>query len=293
MAAVLAAESLGIPSVYEVRGLWMLTRVAHDPAFAATPHFRELLAVELEVCLRADYVLPISGALADFLHGVGIPRQKMHIMPNAVDSTDFAPRRTQVQLREQYGLGESHVVGYIGSLVDYEGLDLLLLAIHDLRAQGFDVSAIVVGGGGEAERLRSLARGMGLEGAVVMPGAVEATEVPSLYGLIDTAVFPRLSRTVTELVPPIKPLEAMASGKTVIASDCRALMETVRDGETGMVFPAGDVSAFAACIGRAAADRDLVTSLRTTARDFVVRERSWSRVCGDALTFISSGREAP
>jgi glycosyltransferase involved in cell wall biosynthesis len=291
MAVVLAAESLGIPSVYEVRGLWMLTRAAHEPAFVATEHFRELLAVELEACMRATFVLPISRALGDFLHRMGVPREKMHELPNAVDPRQFAPAPALSGLKEKYGLGTSHVIGYIGSLVDYEGLDLLLMAISDLREQGCDVRGLIVGGGGEEQRLRRLASSMDRGGSAVLTGPVDASEVPGLYSLVDTAAFPRLSRSVTELVPPIKPLEAMASGKTVVASDCQALTEIVRDGETGLVFPAGDVGALTDCLRLAATDPDLTSGLRQAAREFVTQERSWEGVCRDAIGFVSRGLE--
>ena len=104
---------------------------------------------------------------------------------------------------------------------------------------------MIVGDGPAASRIRALTRELAIEDVVILTGRVPHAQVERYYALIDVLVYPRLSNRVTELVTPLKPLEAMAQGKLVIASDVGGHREMVIPGRNGVLFKAGDASSLA------------------------------------------------
>jgi glycosyltransferase involved in cell wall biosynthesis len=103
------------------------------------------------------------------------------------------------------------------------------------------------------------------------------TRCSGYYGLIDVLAYPRHRMRLTELVTPLKPLEAMAQGRMFVASDVGGHRELVRDGETGFLFPAGDADALARAIDGVLARREDWPRMRVQARRFVETERTWVR----------------
>jgi glycosyltransferase involved in cell wall biosynthesis len=102
-------------------------------------------------------------------------------------------------------------------------------------------------------------------------------EVERYYALVDVLVYPRVSMRLTELVTPLKPLEAMAEGKIIVASDVGGHRELICDGDTGTLFRAGDVAALAAKVLEVLRRRDAWPAQRERGRRFVESERTWTR----------------
>ncbi len=144
----------------------------------------------------------------------------------------------------------------------------MLASNHDLRL-------LLVGGGPEEERLKELARELGIQDKVLFTGRVPHTEVQKYYDLVDLLVYPRVPVRLTELVTPLKPLEAMALNKVMVASDVGGHRELIRDGETGNLFVAGDVNDLAKTILRVLENRATWPSQIAAGRKFVEQERSW------------------
>jgi glycosyltransferase involved in cell wall biosynthesis len=169
------------------------------------------------------------------------------------------------------------VIGFGGSFYAYEGLDLLIEAAAILASPHPELRVLLIGGGPQEERLRKLAHERGIAGRVVFTGRVPHGDMPRYYGLIDVLAYPRRRMRLTEVVTPLKPLEAMAMGCLFVASDVGGHRELVRDGETGLLFPADDAGALAHAIAQLMERRTEWPLMRERARRFVESERTWAR----------------
>jgi len=198
------------------------------------------------------------------------------VIPNAVDIAAFKfGRPCDERLKTSLGLAGKRVVGFIGSFYAYEGLDLLLEALPAVLERLPDVRILLVGGGPDEARLKALADVTGVTNKVVFAGRVAHDEVQRYYSVIDVFAYPRHAMRLTDLVTPLKPLEAMAQGGLVVASDVGGHRELIRDGETGILFRAGDATSLADALERVLAQRESWPQLREQGRRFVERERNW------------------
>ena len=278
LAGAAAARRLGIPFVYEMRGLEELMKVSRDPSFEGSDRHRFLAAVEYASCREADAVLVITDALRSEMVSRGIPAEKVVVMSNGVHGDRFTPRPRDAELARQLGVVDKTVIGYAGGLVDYEGLDLLLEAAAALKERRQDFHVLVVGDGHQDQALRGAVDRLGLADVVTFTGRVPHAEIGRYISLFDITPFPRLPLPVCELISPIKPFEAMAMGKAVVASDVAALAEIVDDGRTGLLFAKGSAEALTRVLERLLDEPQLRDTLGQAARNWVVAERDWSRI---------------
>lgn len=275
-AALRAGRRHGLPVVYECRAFWEDAAVDHGTAREGGLRYRLTKAHETSVFRAADAVTCICEGLRADIVRRGIDPDKVTVIPNAVDTDAFnAERCRDPALAAQLGLEGRPVIGFIGSFYGYEGLALALDALVELRSRLPELRLLLVGGGPQEAALREHAAKLGLGDVVVFAGRVPHAEVGRYYDLVDVFVYPRLSMRLTELVTPLKPLEAMAQGRLVIASDVGGHRELIRDGETGVLFRAGDASALADAVVALFADRGRWPALRAAGRRFVEQERNW------------------
>ncbi|WP_024326779.1 TIGR04063 family PEP-CTERM/XrtA system glycosyltransferase [Thioalkalivibrio sp. AKL19] len=276
--ALRVGRRLGIPVVYEVRAFWEDAAVDHGTSREHGLRYRMTRGFESYVFRRVDHVTTICEGLRRDIVARGIPQDRVTVIPNAVDAEAFrlggAP---DVELKAQLGLANARVLGFIGSFYAYEGLDLLLEAFPRIRAQAPDVRILLVGGGPQAERLQEQARRLGIADQVVFAGRVPHDQVQRYYDLVDLLVYPRHSMRLTELVTPLKPLEAMAQGRLLVASDVGGHQELIRHGETGWLFPADDPGALADTVLDTLAREPEWDAVRAAGRRFVEQERTWAR----------------
>jgi PEP-CTERM/exosortase A-associated glycosyltransferase len=275
--AIRVGRRRGIPVVYEVRAFWEDAAVDHGTAREWGPRYRASRALETWALRRAGAVTCICEGLRGDIVARGVPAQRVTVIPNAVDLGDFdygAP--PDEALKARLGLSGCTLVGFIGSFYAYEGLDLLLAAAGRIAAARRDVRVLLVGGGPEDEALRAAVRRLGIEGLVRFTGRVPHAEVAAYYSIIDVLAYPRHRMRLTDLVTPLKPLEAMAQGQLFVASDVGGHQEVTNRGEAGVLFRAGDAEALAAAVLDLLARRGEWTELRARARRFVERERSWT-----------------
>jgi glycosyltransferase involved in cell wall biosynthesis len=275
--AVTVARRLGIPSVYEVRGLWEVTHVSRDPNWEETGQHAAYVRLETEAAMAADAVLTLTGALKQELIRRGVPEAKITVVPNSVDTERFVPVERDEELARRLGVDGTPIVGYIGSFVDYEGLDELLDAAAIVLDRGTDFRLLLVGDGVEFPRLRALVRDLDLDDQVIMPGRVPFEDVHRYYSLVDVVAFPRKPWPVTEMVSPMKPFEAMAMEKALLVSSVDALTEIVADGETGIVFEKGNIDSLADALERLVQNAALRERLGKNARAWVVNNRRWDQ----------------
>ena len=276
--ALRVARRARIPLVYEVRAFWEDAAVDHGTAREGGIRYRTTRMLETYALRRADRVTTICEGLKREIVSRGIPDAKVTVIPNAVDPAAFRFHLTpDERLKASLGLGGRTVLGFIGSFYAYEGLDLLIQALPRVRERVPDARLLLVGGGPEESSLKALASRLGLQDLVVFAGRVPHGDVHRYYSIVDVFAYPRRAMRLTDLVTPLKPLEAMAQGRILVASDVGGHRELIRDGENGVLFAAGSAEALADAIGRLLAQRDRWPGLRERGRRFVEEERTWSR----------------
>ncbi|MGN3974508.1 TIGR04063 family PEP-CTERM/XrtA system glycosyltransferase [Tsuneonella sp. SYSU-LHT278] len=278
-AAIQAGRALGIPVVYEIRAFWEDAAVGNGTGRAGSVKYRLTRALEDRVVEGADAVFTICHGLRDDLVARGHPEGKIGLSPNGVDLALFGePGLRDDELGTQLGLSAGDpVIGFIGSFYDYEGLDLLIDAMPSLRARHPGARLLLVGGGPMEGALRARAAGSPCSGAICFAGRVPHREVERYYSLIDVLAYPRKASRLTELVTPLKPLEAMAQGRLVAASDVGGHRELIARGETGVLFEPDDAEAIAATLADLLDSRHAWPSLRQRARDHVRERHDWAR----------------
>jgi PEP-CTERM/exosortase A-associated glycosyltransferase len=274
--ALWVSRKRGIPVVYEVRAFWEDAAVDHGTAREGAMRYRAGRALETFALRRADHVTTICEGLKRDIVERGIPESRVTVIPNAVDVSAFRPDvAPDLALKRELGIADKTVIGFIGSFYAYEGLDLLVRALPRILEHRPDVRVLLVGGGPEETALRALAQSSALGNKVVFAGRVPHELVSRYYSIVDLFVYPRRSMRLTELVTPLKPLEAMAQGRLVVASAVGGHRELIVDGETGVLFRSGDPAALSDAILHLLEDRDRWPKLRERARSFVERERNW------------------
>lgn len=276
LATLRVGRRLGIPVVYEVRAFWEDAAVSHGTGREGGLRYRLARALETWVLRRVDAVTTICEGLRCDIVERGVDSTRVTVIPNAVDVDRFAfaPGDDPV-LRSALGLNGNRILGFIGSFYAYEGLEVLIDALPLMLRDAPDVRILLVGGGPEEERLHRQVEALGVAEQVVFTGRVPHEEIGRYYNLVDLLVYPRRSMRLTELVTPLKPLEAMAQGRLLIASDVGGHRELVRDGETGVLFRADDPEDLAKTVHTVLGHPERWPELRTAARQFVEEERSW------------------
>ncbi len=274
--ALKVGRALGIPVVYEVRAFWEDAAVDHGTTSEGSLRYRLTRAMETHALKQVDHVFTICEGLRADIVARGVAANKVTVIPNAVDIENFEPGGLPDEaLKAKLGLSGCTVLGFIGSFYAYEGLDLLLEALPAMLAKRPEVRLLLVGGGPQDAALKAQAHALGIADKIVFTGRVPHAEVNRYYDLVDVLVYPRHSMRLTELVTPLKPLEAMAQGRLLVASDVGGHKELIRDGETGMLFKAGDAKQLAAAILNLLAKPEAWADIRRRGRAFVETERNW------------------
>lgn len=266
----------GIPVVYEIRAFWEDAAVDHGSTREGSLRYRATRALETRAIRQAGHVFTICEGLRSDIVDRGVPSAKVTVIPNAVDVQGFQLAQTpEPALQARWGLQGRTVVGFIGSFYAYEGLDLLVAALPQMLKSRPDMVLLLVGGGPQDAALKAQAQALGLGDHVVFTGRVPHAEVNRYYDLIDVLAYPRHSMRLTELVTPLKPLEAMAQGHLFVASDVGGHKELIRHGETGWLFKADDVNALSEAILDMLQHRARWPELRANGRQFVESVRNW------------------
>ncbi len=278
LAALRAGRRHGLPVVYECRAFWEDAAVDHGTSREWGLRYRLTRALETRVFREADAVTTICEGLKGDIVARGIPEEKVTVVPNAVDLARFSlAGAPDPELQTRLSLQDKVVLGFLGSFYAYEGLELLVEALPRILEALPQVRLLLVGGGPKEAALKAQVEALGLETRVIFTGRVPHDQVAEYYRLVDILVYPRLAMRLTDLVTPLKPLEAMAQGKLVLASDVGGHRELIRDGHNGRLFRAGDAAALAEAVKSMVAARDDWERLRANGRRFVEEERNWPR----------------
>ncbi len=277
LAGLAVARRHRLPLVYEIRAFWEDAAVGNGTGVEGSARYRATRALEGWTCGRADAIAVICEGLRGDLIARGLPADKIVVSPNGVDLTLFGqPAPRDEALARQWGLEGAEVIGFIGSFYDYEGLDDLIAAMPRLVAARPGARLLLVGGGPMEAALRAQAEASPVADAIRFVGRVPHQEVERYYGLVDVLAYPRKKMRLTDLVTPLKPLEAMAQRRLVAASDVGGHRELIEDGRTGTLFPPDDPVALAEALAALLADRSIWERRRDAGRAFVEKERNWA-----------------
>ncbi len=278
--ALALGERYGLPVVYEVRGFWEDTWLSRHPNAAELAHselYRRNRGLETRSMLDADLVVTLGEAMREEIVARGVPAEKVIIVPNAVSDEFLRPLPDATALRTALGIGpDDHVVGVVSSLVPHEGIGTLLEATKLLRERGLPLRALIVGDGPERAALQRQAAALDLGEAAIFTGRVPAAKVREYHALLDVFVVPRTPDRVCQLVTPLKPVEAMASGLCVVTSEVRALAEIIKPDVTGVLTTPQDPVALADSLELLVCSPDIRRKLGDNAREWVARDRTWA-----------------
>lgn len=293
-AAVVVGRRNGIPVIYESRGFWeesWMSRLGDklglglEPAktleqFGLPEAYTLRQQAEYLVRAGADAVITLADVMKDHIaqeHEVG-GLGPVHIVPNAVEPNEFEPRPADSDLASTLDIPDGAVtIGYVTSMVEYEGIDVLLKAFARLqnRAPELETRLLLVGDGPVLDRLKRLAEDLGVAQRVIFTGRVPHEEVGRYYSLIDIFVIPRRPTTVSQLVTPLKPFEAMSMAKAVVVSGVRALEEIATESGAAYSFIPNDHVDLARVLCELVLNNRLRGELGHRARSWVAEHRSW------------------
>lgn len=285
-AASRAARALGIPFVYEIRAFWEDAAVGNLAGTEGNLKYRLTRALETRVVKQADAVFTICHGLKDDLVARGIPAERIAIMPNGVDLELFGePVARDEALAAELGLApDTPVIGYIGSFYAYEGVDDLIAAMPLLRQSHPGARLLLVGAGPMDAAWRAAAAALPEPDAVIFTGRVPHTQVERYYSLVDVLAYPRKRQRLTDLVTPLKPLEAMAQRRLVAASSVGGHRELITDGETGTLFAPDNPAACAAALARLIDARGEWEAIKDRAVTHVRTRHDWAANARDYLS---------
>ena len=277
--ALALRDATGLPVVYEVRGFWedtWLSRHATSADLTLSDRYVRTRALETHCMTAADVVVTLGEAMRQEIIERGVPARNVVIVPNAVSESFLRPLPAdRGRLRASLGIQpDEHVVGLVSSLVAHEGIGTLLEAVKLLGDRGVRARALIVGDGPERTALQRQAADLSLD--AIFTGWVPSSKVRDYHAVLDVFVVPRTPDRVCQLVTPLKPVEAMASGLPVVVSSVRALAEIVQDGETGLLFPPLDAEALADQLKQLLDNPELRRKLGASAREWVARDRTWA-----------------
>lgn len=281
LATLKVARRHGLPFVFEIRSFWEDSAVDQGKTSYGSLRYRLTRWLETHVVRQADAVVTIGERMKDELVGRGIDRRKIFVVPNGIDTSRFQQMAPDAQLVEELGLNDCVTLGYIGSLYPWEGVDELLRAmptiVEQLSGRAQRVKLLIVGGGEEENSLRQRIAELKLHDVVRILGRVPNESIERYYSLLDVLVYPRPKTRLTELVTPLKPLEAMAMGKAVVASDVGGLRELIGD-DNGLFYRPGDPRDLAECCVNLVADPNRRLNFGEKAKKYARSKRDWRRI---------------
>lgn len=278
LAASEAARSCHVPFVYEIRAFWEDGTVEQNKNKVTSLRYRLSRGLETRVVRRADAVVGIARPILADLEGRGLSPDKLFHVPNGVDVARFSPQPRDASLAAELGLSKIPTLGFLGTLFPWEGISWLIRAAEELHNRGVAFKLLIVGDGADAQNVTDAIEKAAAQGYVSFLGRVSNDQVERYYSIMDVMVYPRLSVRLTELVTPLKPLEAMALGKAILGSGVGGIRELVEPDVTGLLFEPGNVDSFCQQATRLLLDEALSRTLGAQARQKITEEKDWKRL---------------
>jgi PEP-CTERM/exosortase A-associated glycosyltransferase len=276
LAALQAARIRNLPFVYEIRAFWEDAAVDQEKTKTWSPRYQLSRQLEGYVARRADAVVGIANHILQDLRGRGIDPSKLFHVPNGVNAERFTALPRDSGLAAQLRLDREPVLGFIGSLYRYEGIAWMVRASAKLRREGVPFQILIVGQGEDMQDIQTVIQESGMQNFFKAVGQVPHDQVQRYYSLMDVMVYPRRSVRLTELTTPLKPLEAMAQGKAVLASDVGGIRELVEPESPCLLFKADDAADFCVKAKQLISSESFRQDFGEKGRQMVLREKDWN-----------------
>jgi PEP-CTERM/exosortase A-associated glycosyltransferase len=273
----IAGKIFSLPVVYEIRAYWEDAGVDNSTYTDLSIKYKLVQALEKWACNNVEQVAVLCDGIREDMEGRGVRSSKMTPAFNGISPDNLKPCKPDKELVEKWNLSGKKVIGFIGSFYRYEGLDLLIEAFSKIAGTNPDLVLLLVGGGEVEQQLKDQVSMLNLDKRVLFPGRVPHDRVRGVYAMMDIMIYPRYSIRLTELVTPLKPLEAMAMGKAVIASDIGGHRELVTHDETGILFPAGDADGLAGAITSLLENTEQLDAIREKGMKYVLENKTWKK----------------
>lgn len=275
--ALVAGLIFRLPVVYEIRAFWEDAGVDQETYQKQSIKFKCVKLLETLACKTVPAVAVLSNGIRDDLIKRGVASNKITPVFNGIHPENFKPIKPDLELIEEWNLSGKKTIGFIGSFYRYEGLDLLINAFSKIERQHPNLILLLVGGGEVEKKLRYQIKQLNLEKKVCMPGKIPHNRIQGVYAIMDILIYPRYSIRLTELVTPLKPLEAMAMKKAVIASDIGGHRELITNKQTGFLFKAGDPCELAGAMCEVLSDIKLADELKKNGYMYVLKKKTWEK----------------
>ena len=252
------------------------------------------LAAEKHTLTQADAVFTVSAPLREHVLGLGAAADRVRVLPNGVDPELFRPAPRDEALRARLGLDGGPVLGFLGGLRPWHGVEVLPELLARLTRKYPGAQLLFAGDGQLRGELERRLGELGLSQRAVFTGALPHEEVPAVVRLFDVALAPYPALDHAFYFSPLKVFEYMACGCAVAASDCGQISEVIRDGENSLLVPPGDLDALTCACERLLGDAGLRAQLGQAAAELIRREYTWdenaARVLKTAAELVQAGR---
>ncbi|NBU32333.1 MAG: glycosyltransferase [Actinobacteria bacterium] len=275
------ARRLNIRAVFEVRGLHELRDESFTQYRLGSDQDALVRGIETQAVVQADWVFGITGALIERSVKRGAQASRTSLLPNGVNVENFSQMPRDVELTEKLGLSDKTIIGYVGSVLDYEGLDLLVDAAEELQKTRTDFQVVIVGSGPHTPELEKHIANSPARELITLVGRVAHSEVNSYYSIMDICPLPRLPLPICEEVSPLKPFEAMAMGRCLVMSSVSAMAEIIGTEDIGVIFEKGNVGDLARVLAELIDSPDTRDRLGRNARAWVVENRNWPAITAE------------
>ncbi len=273
--ALRAGRKSGIPVVYEVRALWEDAAVDHGTFQEGSLKYRTSRLIETNLFKRVDAIFTICDGLKREIISRGLSDNKITVIPNCVDVKFFSPCEYDEEIAAKFNLRGKTVFGFIGSFYNYEDINLLIDSYMKMLQKRNSISLFLVGDGPEKDVLYNKAEKAGLMGHVIFTGKVPHEDIKRYYSVMDVLVYPRKKMRLTEIVTPLKPLEAMTMGKVVVGSNVGGIRELITHDKDGFLFKAGDVNELSSLLVELIDDKKALSRISTAAIKTIQKKHRW------------------
>lgn len=276
----MVSNQKNIPFVYEVRGFWEDTAVSLGLISITDREYWKRRENETSLMRKADAISTLGTSMKRELIQRGINEKKIYVIPNAVDINQFTPKPPNEEILEYLRIKNKKIISYIGSIRPLEGIEILLRAIKKLTKKLDSFMLLLIGKSSSQYRIKleKIIKNLKIEEYVKFLGQIEPEKIAKYYSISDLITIPRINTRVTRYVTPLKPLEAMAMEKVVLASDLPALRELIKPNVSGDLFKAGDPNDLANKIVKYLNNEKIRIELAKRARKYVERQFSWEKV---------------
>ncbi len=262
VAGTLAAKTCNIPLLLEVNSPLAYEKEKYDKLV-----FQKLARnTEKWIFSNADKVMAVSNVLRKYLIEIGIPSEKIYVIPNGVDIKRFCSNNKTIEIRNRYGLDGKTIIGFCGFFKKWHNLEMLLEIINEIKNRNLNL--VLIGDGPELESLKKYVQEHVLQDYVIFVGRVSRQEIPEYIDIFDIALLP----SITSYASPLKIFEYMAMGKAIIAPRMENIEEVLVDSSNALLFAPNNKSELKDAIHKLVSSPELRGKLGNNAKQDIFKK---------------------